>query len=173
MYEMKHPHPAGSMPHSSMFISTDSTFQTTHRLATDSTFQASNSTTFLVNSSCERMKYQVEYVNEFEQAWLMLDAATQVSIDTVVKLLQEKGPTLPFPHSSDVKGSRHGNMRELRVQHKGEPYRILYAFDPRRVAILLLLGNKAGNDRWYEENVPKADKLYDQYLRELTDEGLI
>ena len=64
-------------------------------------------------------------------------------------------------------------MRELRVKHKGEPYRILYAFDPRRVAILILGGNKVGNDRWYEENVPKADKLYDQYLIELRDEGLI
>ncbi|BAY07506.1 type II toxin-antitoxin system RelE/ParE family toxin [Calothrix sp. NIES-2098] len=64
-------------------------------------------------------------------------------------------------------------MRELRVQHQGNPYRILYAFDPRRVAILLLGGNKVGNDRWYEENVPKADQLYDELLKELQDEGLI
>lgn len=56
-------------------------------------------------------------------------------------------------------------MRELRVQHRGEPYRILYAFDPRRIAILLLGGNKAGNDRWYEQYIPLADKLYDEHLR--------
>jgi hypothetical protein len=64
-------------------------------------------------------------------------------------------------------------MRELRIQHKGEPYRILYAFDPRRTAILLLGGNKGGEDRWYEENIPKADALYDEYIEELQREGLL
>jgi hypothetical protein len=52
-------------------------------------------------------------------------------------------------------------MRELRVQHQGRPYRVLYAFDPRRVAILLIGGDKTGNDRWYEKFVPRADRLYD------------
>ena len=64
-------------------------------------------------------------------------------------------------------------MRELRFQHEGRPYRVLYAFDPRRAAILLLGGDKTGNDRWYEENVPVADNLYDEYLKELEREGLI
>jgi hypothetical protein len=50
---------------------------------------------------------------------------------------------------------------------------VLYAFDPRRAAILLLGGDKTGNDRWYEERVPVADTLYDEYLRELEREGLI
>ena len=59
-------------------------------------------------------------------------------------------------------------MRELRIQHKGDPYRVLYAFDPRRTAILLLGGCKAGNDRWYEEIVPLADNIYDEHLRDLT-----
>jgi hypothetical protein len=49
----------------------------------------------------------------------------------------------------------------------------LYAFDPRRSAILLLGGDKTGNDRWYEEHVPIADALYEKYLRELEREGLI
>ncbi|MFN6519171.1 MAG: type II toxin-antitoxin system RelE/ParE family toxin [Nostoc sp. CreGUA01] len=120
------------------------------------------------------MATEVEYTEEFEQWWLTLDAAEQVSVDARVNLLQDKGTNLGSPYSSDIKGSRHGNMRELRVQHKGEPYRILYCFDPRRIAILLLGGNKQGNDRrWYEENVPKADKLYDELLKELKDEGLI
>jgi hypothetical protein len=64
-------------------------------------------------------------------------------------------------------------MRELRVQHQGRPYRVLYAFDPRRAAILLLGGDKTGDNRWYEENVPKADALYDEHLRQLEQEGLI
>jgi hypothetical protein len=64
-------------------------------------------------------------------------------------------------------------MRELRIQHTGNPYRVLYAFDPRRTAILLLGGNKSGNDRWYEKYVPIADKLYDEHLKTLKREGLI
>jgi hypothetical protein len=54
-------------------------------------------------------------------------------------------------------------MRELRIQHKGKPYRVLYAFDPKRMALLLVGGDKAGNDRWYEINVPLADNLYDEH----------
>ena len=64
------------------------------------------------------------------------------------------------------------NMRELRIQHAGDPYRVLYAFDPRRTAILLFGGNKSGNDRWYEEYVPIADKLYDEHIETLKREGL-
>ena len=66
--------------------------------------------------------------------------------------------------------SRHTHMRELRIQHEGRPYRILYAFDPRRTAILLIGGNKTGNNRWYEEQVPRADAIYDEHLRELENE---
>lgn len=58
-------------------------------------------------------------------------------------------------------------MRELRVQHQGRPYRLLYAFDPRRVAMLLIGGDKTGNNRWYEEMVPKADRIFEQHLREI------
>src|SRR5262249_1954595 len=67
----------------------------------------------------------------------------------------------PLPHSSGIERSKHRHMRELRIQHEGRPYRALYAFDPRRVAILLIGGDKTGNDRWYEQFVPLADRLYD------------
>jgi len=59
------------------------------------------------------------------------------------------------------------------VQHEGRPYRVLYAFDPRRTAILLIGGDKTGNDRWYQEFVPVANKLYDRHLETLRKEGLI
>ena len=62
-------------------------------------------------------------------------------------------------------------MRELRVQHGGDPYRVLYAFDPRRTAILLIGGNKSGDDRFYERMVPIADRIYDQHLEELKRGG--
>ena len=58
-------------------------------------------------------------------------------------------------------------MRELRIQHEGHPYRVLYAFDPRRSAMLLIGGDKTGNNRWYEEYVPVADAIYDAHLRDL------
>jgi len=119
------------------------------------------------------VSWEVEFTDEFEAWWNSLDEDEQESIATAIQLLQAKGPTLPFPYSSDVRGSRHGRIRELRIQHGGAPYRVLYAFDPRRVAILLLGGNKAGDDRWYEENVPRADALFDQHLAELKDEGEI
>jgi hypothetical protein len=62
-------------------------------------------------------------------------------------------------------------MRELRTQHQGRPFRTLYAFDPRRHAILLIGGDKTGNDRWYEVHVPLADRLYEDHLRQLREEG--
>ena len=96
----------------------------------------------------------------------------QVSVGRVVELLVEYGPSLPFPYSSGIATSRHRHMRELRIQHEGRPYRVLYAFDPRRSAILLLGGDKTGNDRWYDEQVPLADTLYDEFLKELKREGL-
>lgn len=62
-------------------------------------------------------------------------------------------------------------MRELRVQHGGRPYRVLYAFDPRRVAILLIGGDKTGDDRWYDKYVPLADKIYEEHVEALKKEN--
>lgn len=83
----------------------------------------------------------------------------------------ERGPSLGFPFSSRITTSRHAEMRELRVQSAGEPLRILYTFDPRRVAILLLAGCKTGDERWYETNVPLADRLFDLHLQTLKREA--
>ena len=117
------------------------------------------------------MSWEVEYTDEFEEWWDDLTEAAQDAIDRSVHLLEARGPSLPHPHSSGIKGSRHGNMRELRVQVGGEPYRIFYAFDPRRAAILLLGGNKTGDDGFYERLIPQADRIYDQHLEELEREG--
>lgn len=113
------------------------------------------------------MTWEVEFSAEFGQWWESLSAAEQKSVDFTVTLLQEVGPTLRMPHSSGIQMSKHNHMRELRIQHDGRPYRVLYAFDPRRAAILLVGGDKTGKDRWYEEYVPLADAIYDQHLREL------
>lgn len=119
------------------------------------------------------MNCEVEFTNEFERWWESLNEEEQDSVAASVGLLEEMGVRLSFPHSSGINGSKHTQMRELRVQHKGEPYRILYAFDPRRMAILLIGGNKTGDNRWYETFVPIADKLYDEHLAQLKKEGLL
>lgn len=116
------------------------------------------------------MEYEVEYTDEFGDWWETLNEAEQEDVTAYVGLLEQKGPNLPSPYSSGIKGSAHSHMRELRVQHQGRPYRVLYAFDPRRMAILLIGGDKTGNKRWYEKYIPIADKLYDIHLDELKKE---
>jgi hypothetical protein len=126
--------------------------------------------TYSLHSIILSMAWEVEYTNEFESWWLGLSADEQESIAASVELLEEMGPDLAFPHSSGISRSKHGRMRELRIQHRGRPYRVLYAFDPRRVGLLLIGGDKTGNTRWYDEFVPIADALYDEHLRILAKE---
>jgi DNA-binding XRE family transcriptional regulator len=114
------------------------------------------------------MEWEVEFTNEFEDWWNSLSEDEQADVNAKVILLQKLGPSLPRPHADLIHSSRHANMKELRIQHSGRPYRVLFAFDPRRCAILLIGGDKTGNDRWYEEFVPVADGLYDQHLEALT-----
>lgn len=118
-------------------------------------------------------QWDIEYTDEFGNWWDRLTESEQESVRASVRLLGDYGPNLPFPHSSGISGSRHRHMRELRIQHAGRPYRVLYAFDPRRCAILLLGGDKTGDDRWYERNTRTADDLYDEHLETLKKEGLI
>ena len=117
--------------------------------------------------------WDVEYTDQFSQWWDDLTLAEQRSIGLGVDLLEERGPNLDFPHSSGIRSSRHSNMRELRVQSGGRPLRIFYAFDPRRSAILLIGGDKTGNNRFYARFVRQADDLYDEHLAILRREGLI
>lgn len=119
------------------------------------------------------MAYEVEVTDEWLEWFEALSAEEQDEVAAVIGLLEVKGPHLPFPYSSGVTTSRHSHMRELRTQVRGRPLRTLYAFDPRRVAILLIAGDKTGDDRWYDVFVPKADRLYDEHLKILEEEGLI
>jgi hypothetical protein len=114
--------------------------------------------------------WEVEVTDQFREWWDSLDETEQEDVDSYVRNLEERGPTLPFPYSSDVKESKHGQMRELRPQSNGKPLRVFYAFDPRRAAILLIGGDKTGNNRFYEIFVPIADHLYDEHLVEIQRE---
>ncbi len=119
------------------------------------------------------MGWNVEYTDEFGDWWDEITETERGDIFPVVRLLEQLGPTLGYPYSSAIRTSRHTNMRELRIQSGGNPTRIFYAFDPRRSAILLIGGNKTGDDRFYDVYVPIADRLYDDYLEELRREGFI
>lgn len=114
--------------------------------------------------------WEVEYTDEFGEWWETLTEGEHISVAACVSLLEQLGTSLGFPHSSDIRNAKHRHMRELRIQHCGKPYRVLYAFDPRRKAILLIGGNKKGDDKWYEKLVPLADKLYAEHLRNLKNE---
>ena len=126
-----------------------------------------------MSSAADPQVWNVESTAQFERWWDDLTPAEQRSVDLGIRLLGQKGPTLEFPHSSGILSSRHRNMRELRAQSGGRPLRVFYAFDPRRTAILLLGGDKTGNDRFYPRFVRRADELYDAHLANLRREGLI
>ncbi len=115
------------------------------------------------------MEWEIEYTDEFEKWWNTLNEGEQEAVAASVVLLETLGPNLPRPHSDTVKGSKFSNMKELRTQHSGEPYRTLYAFDPRRTAILLIGGNKTGDKNWYNTYIPLADKIYTQHLKDIDE----
>jgi hypothetical protein len=95
-----------------------------------------------------------------------IDEAAKVDIYSAIRVLSEVGPSLGRPRVDTVKSSEYSNMKELRVQSKGRPYRIFFAFDPKRNIVLLVGGNKQGNKRFYEQMVSIADKLYAVYLKD-------
>ncbi len=119
------------------------------------------------------MACEVEYTDEFEEWWHQLSEKEQEDVSATIYLLEERGTTLRYPYSTSIHNAHHSHLRELRVQSGGKPIRILYAFDPRRVAILLIGGCKKGNNRWYEDFIPLADKLYDEHLEALKKENLL
>ncbi|MCC6792510.1 MAG: type II toxin-antitoxin system RelE/ParE family toxin [Thermomicrobiales bacterium] len=118
------------------------------------------------------MVQEIEYTDQFGIWWDPLDVDAQASIAAAVGFLAERGPALSRPLVDSIKQSRHPNMNELRPPNGN--IRILFAFDPRRMAILLIGGDKSGQwRRWYDDMVPRADALYDDHLESLRKEGLI
>jgi hypothetical protein len=115
--------------------------------------------------------WEVEFTDQFQRWWNMLTEGQQDDLAQSVRHLIEFGPALGFPHSSKVTSSRYPQMRELRTQSAGRPLRTLYAFNPLRTAVLLIGGDKTGDDRWYDKFVPLADRLFEEHLNELKREG--
>ena len=113
------------------------------------------------------VSWEVEFTGEFERWWAELSEEEQEEISAKVELLEEHGPTLPRPHADVITTSKHSNMKELRGKVREANLRVLYAFDPRRTALLLIGGDKTGNPKWYQQFVPIADDLFDKHLAQL------
>jgi hypothetical protein len=118
------------------------------------------------------MAWEIEFTDQFDEWFAGLTEGEQDRIDAAVELLEEQGPGLGRPYVDTIKGSRHAHMKELRP--RGGNIRVLFAFDPRRCAILLFGGDKTGRwQQWYVEMIPIADNLYDEHLETLRKEGLL
>ena len=118
------------------------------------------------------MAWEVSLHHEVEAWYLALcksDPGTADLIEDAIDQLAAEGPALRRPLADRVKGSRYHNMKELRPPSSGTTeMRLLFAFDPRREAIFLVAGDKAGNwDGWYREAIPLADERFRQHLIEL------
>lgn len=114
--------------------------------------------------------WNVEYTDQFGDWWETLSVDEQRAITAAVELLERDGPALGRPIVDTLASSRHPNMKELRPP--ATFLRVLFAFDPRRTAILLIGGSKEHRwQEWYEEFIPIADRLYDEHLPELRREG--
>lgn len=113
------------------------------------------------------MTWEVEVSDEFIDWYESLDNEQGICVDAAVDKLHEYGPTLARPYADTLKGSVIPNLKELRVQHAGRPLRILFVFDPRRNAYLILGGDKTGQRNWYADAIRRAEAIYSQHLREI------
>jgi hypothetical protein len=113
------------------------------------------------------MNWDVELDEEFAEWILGLEEHIRIVLLAAIRKLGEFGPSLGRPSVDTVNGSRFKNMKELRVQISGDPWRVLFAFDPRRSAIVLVGGNKAGDKRWYKTHIPIADDRFQRHLNRL------
>lgn len=111
--------------------------------------------------------WTIQRTNEIATWITGLDNDAKEAIYQSLLVLREIGPTLGRPLVDTVKGSSFSNMKELRVQNKGRVFRIFFAFDPAREAILLIGGDKRGDKKFYDTMINKADMLYQHHLDKL------
>ena len=119
------------------------------------------------------MSWTVEIAEEFEPEFFALQQDVQDTILTMTRLLRRFGPQLGRPQVDTLNGSRHANMKELRFSAAGGEWRVAFAFDPVRRAMLLVAGDKSGGSerRFYRVLIARADERFDLHLTRLADEG--
>jgi hypothetical protein len=115
----------------------------------------------------------VEMGDEFEPEFNNLHVEVRNEILAHARLLQQFGPLLGRPRVDTLDDSRHKNMKELRFDAADGVWRVAFAFDPRRRAILLLAGDKSGvsERRFYKQLIAKADRRFDAHLARLQHQG--
>jgi hypothetical protein len=115
------------------------------------------------------MPWTVRFEDEFEREFLALDVAVQDELLAGARLLRQYGPRLGRPHVDTLKGAKHANLKELRFDVAGGVWRVAFAFDPNRNAILLVAGDKSGiaQDRFYKRLIAQADRRYAAHLQRL------
>ena len=115
------------------------------------------------------MKWLIEFYDTFEIEFDDLHEDVQDECFAYLKLLEKFGPNLKRPHVDTLNGSKHANMKELRFNASDGAWRIAFAFDPERKAILLVGGDKSGTSqkRFYKELIKKADSRFDDHLSKL------
>ena len=115
------------------------------------------------------MPWVVRLAEEFEQELLNLEREVRNKLAATALLLEANGPQLGRPHVDTLKGAKHPNMKELRFVAAGGAWRVAFAFDPARQAILLVAGDKAGvgEDRFYKRLIATADARYARHLEQL------
>ena len=119
------------------------------------------------------MDWTVEIDDEFEPEFDAFDEDVRIEIFARSRLLQQFGPQLGRPHVDTLKNSQHANMKELRFSVADGEWRLAFAFDPARKAILLVAGDKSGvsGKRFYRTLIRKADERFDRHLARLAKEG--
>lgn len=119
------------------------------------------------------MAWVVEIGDEFEPEFDALHQDVQTEILALARLFQRFGPQLGRPRADTLHGSRHANMKELRFSAADGEWRVVFAFDPKREAILLVAGDKSGvsGKRFYRQLIRKADERFDAHLARLKKEG--
>ncbi len=119
------------------------------------------------------MKWVVKIDDEFQPEFDTLRKDVRIEILALSRLLQQFGPQLGRPHVDTLKGSRHANMKEARFRAADGEWRLAFAFDPRRRAMLLVAGDKSGGSarRFYRMLIRKADERFDRHLARLAQEG--
>ena len=110
------------------------------------------------------MSVEVIFTDEFDKWINSNELYVQRKLAAVISILSDMGVETPFPYSSKIFGARY-NLRELRADINDRAYRMLYVFDPKRNAVMLLGGDKSGVKHWYEKSIVKAEKIYEKYLK--------
>jgi hypothetical protein len=115
------------------------------------------------------MDWQVEFYSAFAQEVEALQRPVRVQLSAHINLLRLHGPALRRPYADTLKGSKYANMKELRFDAFGGAWRVAYAFDPERKAILLVAGDKSGvaQPRFYRSLIRRADARFEEHLKQL------